>query len=237
MDWGKYIAKETFNLTASTLMYPLHFANLDCTVVKSSEYGGGVPPIILVHGYLHNHSAWVYLRNKLKGVAPIYTINLNGKFSSIQKYADQLSQKVQNIVSNTNSRKVTLIGHSMGGVVASFYCEFMNGDQFVDKCVTIGSPLAGTKVADKMGIGDCAKSMQFDSDFCQALCHSIHENNSQTEYHHIYSAHDQVVLPQKSARIKCDHTYTYKLLYRGHLSLLYSKEVFQIIQNILSEEI
>lgn len=234
-NWGKYIVKESTYLCASSLLYPLYFANLDPNKDKIKCQH---PPILFVHGYAHNHSGWVYLKyflethNDNKHIGPIFTINLTSKFAKIQTFALQLLDRVEEIIDVCDCEKIILVGHSMGGIVSSYFAEFLDDRGCVDKCITIGSPLYGTKVADKLGIGDCAKAMQYESEFSKALSNAISENNRNIEYHHIYSAHDQFIIPQKSARIKSNKHY--KLLHRGHLTLLFSKKVAQILLEILN---
>lgn len=96
----------------------------------ATRLGKGDQAIVLVHGYHHNSGAWWWFSKELDkaGMGPIYTVNLLPPAASIERLAYQLSQKIEGIKKETGSNKITLIGHSMGGLVSAYYAENLAGD-------------------------------------------------------------------------------------------------------------
>ena len=56
-------------------------------------------------------------------------------------FATQQDRKDRNV-------KFILIGHSMGGLISRYYIENRNGDEHVDKLITIDTPHYGSKIAN-----------------------------------------------------------------------------------------
>jgi len=182
-------------------------------------------PILLVHGYLHNSSAWIYQKKKLieKGFGPIYTLNLTPPFLSIQSYAETLDLWAKHIEQETGRKDLTLIGHSMGGLVSSFYALRLAPANKISDVITIGSPLAGTVIA-KIGIGPNAREMERGSPLIKTLQEEIRAHN-QTRFYHIATETDQIVVPFESAVMSGNPERTLILPDLGHASLLFSPRV------------
>lgn len=185
---------------------------------------GVQPPILLVHGYLHNSSAWLYLRRRLKtgGLGPIYTIDLGSPFHTIEEYAEKVRLKAEQIAQETGQRELALIGHSMGGLVSAYYATHIASEGSVPSVITIGSPLQGTKIA-VLGIGPCAKQMRYGSDFTKELTQNMALVN--TLFFHIGSKTDFVIRPTSSALLQNPNSRCYEFKSKGHIFYLYSNAV------------
>lgn len=212
--------KEVFALLAVIMLYPLGFISFE---PKSNKTLFG-QPILLVHGYLHNSSAWLYMKRRLKaeGFGPLYTINLGSPLHSIEEYAEQVKEKAQEIARQTGRSDLTIIGHSMGGLVGSYYAANLAPQDTVKNVITLGSPLNGTKLAG-IGIGECAKEMRYQSNFVKALNEAI--SRVSTRFFNITSQSDLIVVPNDSAKFsdpKCESNAIPDL---GHISYLFSDSV------------
>lgn len=118
----------------------------------------GDEPILLVHGYMDTtYTPWwwalpEYLVEAGYPVETIHKINfafvpLPGlAYQSPRTYAQTLEQRVQQIHYRTG-RKVDIIAHSMGGLVARWYVEMLGGDRHVDDLVTLDTPHQGIYLA------------------------------------------------------------------------------------------
>lgn len=181
-------------------------------------------PILLVHGYLHDSTAWIYQRKKLAkaGLGPIYTMNLKNPFSSIVVHAEQVAQKTAQIEQETGRSDLILIGHSMGGLVASWYATQLASPTQVTDVITLGSPFSGTHLA-KIGIGPNAREMERHSVFLQALQQAI--ANSATRFYHIASTVDEIIMPADSAILPTHPDKQAIFDDVGHLALLFSPRV------------
>jgi triacylglycerol lipase len=212
---------EALALVAVVVTYPINVVKFD---PKPCENYNQIP-ILMVHGYIHNSSGWLYIRHQLHkaGFNAIYTINLGSPFHSIEEYGKIIQQKIQKIKNETGSSQVRLIGHSMGGIVVSYYATTLATPDEVESIVTIGSPLHGTKIAH-LGLGQSAKEMLTNSRFLIELNTKIKESQG-IYWMHLASKTDLIIRPAESAimshaNAKC---YVYNCL--GHASFLYSPDV------------
>lgn len=193
-------------------------------------------PILLVHGYLHNSSGWIAQRRRLKkaGFKNIFTVDLGAiPNKSIADYGKILSQRVEKIQRLTGRKDIKLIGHSMGGVVSSYYALHLASEKNIDvtDVITLNSPLRGTKM-HFFGPGTCARNMAFNCPFIKALSQKI-KNSTKTRFFHIASSADFVVLPYYSAlntekkihEVK-ENMYVARGL--GHMAALFSKKIIEI---------
>ncbi|HVL89075.1 MAG TPA: alpha/beta fold hydrolase, partial [Actinomycetota bacterium] len=86
-------------------------------------------PIILLHGYFHNRSAFLVARRALRraGFRHISTMNYNVIGHDVEELAQQLSAHVDRVLEETGAHRVHLIGHSLGGLVARAYIQLCGG--------------------------------------------------------------------------------------------------------------
>ncbi len=170
------------------VLTPLAFIRLDPGKKHANN-----SPILLVHGYLHNKSGFALLHWRLReeNLGPIYSLNLTPPFSSIEHFASLVKERAAEIEKETGKKELIIIGHSMGGVVAAFYAEYIAPEGKVSDIITIASPLKGTPLA-YLGVGACCRQMQINSDLIRALYQRI-KHNRQLRYHHMSSKVDSIV--------------------------------------------
>ncbi len=186
-------------------------------------------PILLVHGYMHNSSAWVYIRYKLKkeNIGPIFTINLSPPLhSSIQDYAEQVRKMADKIELLTGRKDLCLIGHSMGGLVITYYAENVAPRDKLLDIITYLSPMDGTYMGN-LGWGPCAKEMSYKSEFIKTLEDRVQNFNKNHCYCHIATKTDLLIMPWHSQLMK-KNPRAFRLTFEccGHVSsLFYNKGV------------
>lgn len=190
--------------------------------VKQTAKGEG-RPILLIHGYLNHSSVWFLFKRRLKQLkgGPIYTINLGHPFRSIRTYAAKIKAKAEEIAGETGRKDLILIGHSMGGLVASYYAALIADPNTVTDVITIGTPLHGTPVA-RMGLGPNAREMAPNSTLLQEMREAM-KQRKEIRFHHLATKSDQLVIPGISAVIPENNHFVFEDL--GHASLLYSNRV------------
>lgn len=218
---------EVFAMVMAVLCSPLMFLPF-----RPKTSGG--QPILLLHGYMHNHTGWTWIRRKLEkeGHGPIYSMNLLPPFASIPHLSEKVAKKVSSIIEETDSENIILIGHSMGGLVASFYTEYLADKDQISKVITLGSPFHGTRLA-ALGHGHNVAEMVPNSGFLAELRQRVID--SSVSYHLIASKLDNIVVPWKSALIKEDDIKQLTLDHCGHNSLLISPAVTQQISAWLDD--
>lgn len=123
-------------------------------------------PILLIHGNLHNQTAWIELSKKLQrtDLGPVFTVDLpSGEVT--EKDCDIVDKKIQEIKSLYEKRgisgiNVDLVGHSRGCYIAHrrAYTDNQNGNRIwslkpdMGKVILIGTPLDSTEIDQIKGI-------------------------------------------------------------------------------------
>lgn len=224
------LVNETYALSVAAMLLPFGLRG----GIRKVE--GSKCPILLVHGYGHNLSGWRPIMKRLEkeGFGPIYAMNLSAPMSgSIDDHAQEVADVVQQIQGETGRKDITLIGHSMGGLVTSYYTEHLADDQEaeVKGVITLGSPLRGTPLA-YVAPGTCAREMEPQSPLLRNVKHKV-KRNEKTIYVHHASSWDIIVFPQQTAIIRDERTYLYRKV--GHLFFLFCKKVHNRIVDELRE--
>ena len=117
-----------------------------------------VQPMLLVHGYGCNRGIWWWLRPRLEAAGHVVaTISLEPPWGGIDGFAEQLHARIEAVCAATGAPRVTLVAHSMGGLVSRAYLA-SHGDARVARLISIASPHSGSQLA-RLGLGTCARQM------------------------------------------------------------------------------
>jgi triacylglycerol esterase/lipase EstA (alpha/beta hydrolase family) len=193
-------------------------------------------PIIFVHGLYHNHTAWyLYLRwFRRWGWSHMKAINLKGRFRSIHEFARILADEVEQVIAETQSEKVDLVGQSMGGLVIRSYLAENSGRSKIRRVVTLGSPHRGSKLA-VFGRGQAAREMVPGSAFLESLNNGVQipENG---RFYAIYTIVDNMVLPNESTKLTWDGVKNMETRIVNHVGLAYCKHTARLVRDCLDEE-
>ncbi len=182
-------------------------------------------PVALVHGYFHNRSGFDYLSRELRrrGFRWIHGMNYNPIGHSVPDLAERFGRYVEDLRRVSGANRVHVVGHSLGGVLARWYVEQLGGHKYVDTCVTIGTPHAGTYAA-YLGPGQAAKDIRPGSGVIQALDSSL--RRSRVKYVNLYSDLDLLIVPPSSGLLPERRNVRNHLIEDlGHTSLLLSEEL------------
>lgn len=235
---GSRFEKLIHSLHAATMEVNtgIYLASLFPLTLKGCHAAKGNPngrPILMVNGLFSFASTWDYQIKKLveAGRGPIYTMNV-GSGQSIKFYAEQVKKRVEQIHKETGSSTITLIDHSKGGLVSTYYATSLAEKQTeVAEIITIGTPFKGAPAA-ACKIGADVAEMSPDSPFLQELQKKI-ESCPNTRFFHIASEEDRLVAPNSA---KGKETADYLLFNDlGHTGLLLSSRVADQIQIWLEE--
>jgi triacylglycerol esterase/lipase EstA (alpha/beta hydrolase family) len=190
--------------------------------VKQKAKGNGCP-ILLVHGYLNQAAVWLVFKKRLEalGFGPIYAISLGHPFRSLGSYAEKVKKEAEWISKETGRDDLVLIGHSMGGLVSSWYATQLAPKKTVKSVLTLGSPLNGTPMA-RIALGPNAREMQRNSGFLKQLKEAM-DQDKEILFFHIATHCDELVIPGSSALFSENENYLFDDL--GHTALLFSQRV------------
>jgi triacylglycerol lipase len=187
-------------------------------------------PILLVHGYFHNRSAFVMMRRSLRrmGYHYVETMNYNVVGQTCDELAQQLGRQVDRVLDATGASQVHLIGHSLGGLLSRLYIQQYGGEDLVHTCVTLGTPHHGTYTA-RIGPGKAAKALRPGSELIRRLDATARE--LPVRFISYYSNLDALVVPASSAKLTHPEFNATNILVKdhGHMSLLLSSELIHSI--------
>jgi triacylglycerol lipase len=192
-------------------------------------------PILLVHGIGDNRSAFSILRRTLRrrGYGRITTVNYSPLTSDVRKAAADLARHVERVCQQTGYEQVFVIGHSLGGIIARYYVQCAGGDDRVHTLVTLGSPHAGTHLARLAPLPVC-QQLRPHSELMRELARPA---DCSTRFVAIYSDRDEVVLPNRSARLEHPDLAVTRIRVHGvgHLALLVDNTVVHAVAAALSD--
>jgi pimeloyl-ACP methyl ester carboxylesterase len=191
------------------------------------------PPIVLVHGYMHNRVGFVGLARALarRGRGPIFAINYPW-FASIESNAVRLTRFVDDVIHRTGSPRVDLVCHSMGGLIAMEMMRLSaaSGAAPVRRCVTIATPHAGVAWRGPiLGVGGA--SLRRGSKLLAAQA----EQKLAVPCLSIFSTHDNVVHPKDTSRLMTRGGRDLEVPEVAHLSILFSPRVAEAVAAFLGE--
>jgi triacylglycerol lipase len=159
-------------------------------------------PILFVHGWNSSSTTWTTMvgRFKADGWADneLYNWSYNYKQSNATT-AQQISDKVNQILAATGAAKVDLISHSMGGLSTRYYVKNLGGGAKVDDFVSLGGPNHGTDTANFCRDASCVE-MRPGSAFLASL-NSGDETPSTPTYGTWWSGCDEVINPDSSVAL------------------------------------
>ena len=103
-------------------------------------------PVILLHGTCDSKGIWQLLGADLREdgwavFAPDYGTRATGL---IPDSAAQVGAYIQAVMHATGAKKVIIMGHSQGGLVARYWMRLLGGAKYVKHLVCIGTPNHGT---------------------------------------------------------------------------------------------
>ncbi len=193
-------------------------------------------PVVLVHGIGDNRSAFTLLRRTLRrrGFGRITTVNYSPLTSDVRKAAAELARHVERVCQQSGYEQVFVVGHSLGGLIARYYAQCLGGDSRVSTLVTLGSPHAGSQLA-RLAPVLVSRQLRPNSELMRELAGPA---RCSTRFVAVYSDRDEVVVPNRSARLDHPDLSVTRLKVHGvgHLSLLVNSLVAHSVAAALTSE-
>lgn len=219
------VGVETCCLTLTVLLHPLGWIR-----PWHRKLPPETTPVILLHGLFHNQACWLWLQLRLRllGVRSLHSINLP-PWKNIEALTERVANKVDELRQASGATKVHLIGHSMGGIIARNYLQIRGGAQKVDRCILIGTPNSGSRLA-ALALSPLATSLLPDSELLQRLKAAPMPATARVTA--LYSRHDTIVLPPENATLK--GVENIELTGISHTTLLYSSQTVKALYALLT---
>jgi len=162
-------------------------------------------PVVLVHGTFEGAADnWATVSPELQAAGYcVFALEYGDRATGdIAASASQLSRFVDAVLAATHARKVSLVGHSQGGMMPRYYIKFLGGGKTVDDLVGLAPSNHGTTNPGAFATGAtvceaCAQQMA-GSPFLGQL-NAGNETPGGVSYTVVETRYDEVVVPYTSA--------------------------------------
>lgn len=196
-------------------------------------------PVLLVHGVVHNRSAFVKLQRDLEGAGweNIFTLNYSTIHGNILQMVEELAAKIEMVLKKTGAKKIDIVAHSLGGIVSRIYMSLGEGRGKIRRLVTLGTPHQGTRlsfIAKGLSRGALGNDLRVDSYLIKLLMST--ELPAESEITSIYSSFDWTLVPTENAQCKGKPEAAFKnyeLDYVGHTGILFSPEAIDLVKTTI----
>ncbi len=123
-------------------------------VVRRTDFSKGQRPVLLLYGFMATRRTFEVLEHRLRrDHYAVWSINLGGLFDAFNTHGiDVLAEKVREKIERLYTRHpsmgpMSIIGHSMGGLIGRYYVKRLGGDARVKNLITLGTPHNGSPSA------------------------------------------------------------------------------------------
>jgi triacylglycerol lipase len=170
-------------------------------------------PVVLVHGtWMDRSISWNVIGPKL-ALDGYCVFSLDYGKRGTQRIADsavEVSAFIDSVLARTGAPRVSIVGHSQGGLLPRHIIKFLGGDTKIDDLVAIapsnhGSPQgAMSKYSAQYGDSPAAADQDAGSDFLNAVNAGDETpqpgGGPQISYTNIATTHDEIVTPSPTSQ-------------------------------------
>jgi triacylglycerol esterase/lipase EstA (alpha/beta hydrolase family) len=202
--------------SASAAAPPPPGANVPCTPTAARPY-----PVVLVHGTFANRfNSWQAMSPALKAAGHcVYALNYgayNGSgavgvygIAPIERSAGELRDFVASVRAQTGAAKVSLVGHSQGGLMPRYFIKHLGGAAVVEDLVGLAPSNHGTTnpLAPLALSCPACRQQVAGSAFLRDL-NAGDESPGDASYTQVVTRYDQVVVPYTSGYLAPDANVT-----------------------------
>ena len=119
-------------------------------VQTEERFSSDKPPVLLLYGFFASRRTLSVMERLLRQKGyDVISFNLGGLFGvffidSIIDTAKLVDQRLKYILERHNLKKVHIVAHSKGGLVATWWALRLGGHRFCHNIITMGTPFGGT---------------------------------------------------------------------------------------------
>lgn len=204
--------------------------------IKNNMNNHNTQPFLLcVHGFHMNGSCFNGMRQSFKQQGfDSWALNLGPPYISPEIYAQRVIEAASEIVTSMPGRKITIVAHSMGGLVTRLaLARAPELAKHISLVITLGSPHQGTATVTEFGLKWVKEVFHPQGEFIAQLP-TFDELLPNTTVYTIASEHDWVVYPAKYAHLPETNTITVQST--SHVGLLTEPHIHQMVLDIIHQE-
>ncbi len=124
------------------------------TVVRRTDFTNCPRPVLLLYGFMSTRRVLEVLETRLRrDHFCVWSMNLGGwkdafNTNAIDETAEKVRAKIDRLYQRyPNMGPLSIIGHSKGGIIGTYYVKRLGGDSRVKNLITLGSPHNGSPTA------------------------------------------------------------------------------------------
>lgn len=124
------------------------------TVKRRTDFTNCPRPVLLLYGFMSTRRVFEVLEHRLRrDQFCVWSINLGGwkdafNTNAIDETAEKVRGKIERLYQRyPNMGPLSIIGHSKGGIIGTYYVKRLGGDKRVKNLITLGSPHNGSPTA------------------------------------------------------------------------------------------
>jgi triacylglycerol lipase len=217
--WRDYLAF----LFTFLLVLPLERLWMPADRLKS---GGRV--VLFVHGYGCSRGVWWKLRRRFEAAGyTVASVSLVPPYASMGRMVPLLSRRIEEVCAATGAAQLTLIAHSMGGLVCRSYLARHGGTR-VARLLTVATPHQGSALS-RLGFGQNAREMTPGSLWLQDMA----GEKIGVPVVSLRNPYDNYVMPQDNQRLPGARDV--ELPPTGHLALLYDRRTADLLLEVCAD--
>jgi uncharacterized membrane protein YdjX (TVP38/TMEM64 family)/pimeloyl-ACP methyl ester carboxylesterase len=121
-------------------------------IVKRASFSADKTPVLLLYGFFSSRRAVTVLERMLTSRGhQVLSFNLGGLMGTfftrdILETANFIDYKIKRQIERHGFKKIHIVAHSKGGMVALWWVLKLGGHKLCDKVVTMGTPYAGSRL-------------------------------------------------------------------------------------------
>jgi triacylglycerol esterase/lipase EstA (alpha/beta hydrolase family) len=209
------------------------------------DLDGAPPPVVLLHGFGVTSAVLLPLARRIQRATgrPCIRLRLGRRLplhlADVRRSAKRAARALEQIAERAPLGRVDVVGHSLGGLVATYWLKRLDGGRRIRRVVTLGTPHRGTPFA-ALGVllfgavSPAVWQMLPGSPFVRALAAAPVPEGS--ELLALGSLADGVVpvacaLPQPAPRL-----HTAAVARVRHVDFLWSRDVFDHVARALAPD-
>lgn len=110
---------------------------------------GPAGPIVLLHGFAGWSGGLLPLERHLRAATgrDVLRLQLGAGLDGIEGLARRAAERIARVAEAARGRPIDVVGHSMGGLVATYVAKHLDPGARIRRVVTLGTPHRGTALA------------------------------------------------------------------------------------------